>query len=75
MFYGRLPWALKAAYWATPVFLVPLFLFANIFELRLYNELIPLGAMGCAAVLAGRSEAEKQVKSSGSSRQGSRRTT
>ena len=51
VFFRRLPRALKAAYVATPVFLGPLLFFANVFELRLYNELIPLGAMACAAVL------------------------
>ena len=45
-----LPRPLQAAYLATPLFIVPLCFFGNIYELRLYNELIPLGAMGCAAV-------------------------
>ena len=36
----------------------PCFSSANIYELRLYNELIPLGAMGCAAVLVGLPDAE-----------------
>jgi hypothetical protein len=53
MYWKRLPRALQAAYLATPVFIVPLFFFGNIYELRLYNELIPLGAMGSAAVLVG----------------------
>jgi len=52
LLFRRLPRALRAAYLAAPVFIVPLFFFANVFELRLYNELIPLGAMSCAAALA-----------------------
>jgi hypothetical protein len=52
LFWRQLPRPLKAAYIATPLFVVPLFFFGNIYELRLYNELIPLGAMGCAAVLS-----------------------
>jgi hypothetical protein len=63
LFFRRLPWALKAAYFATPFFLVPTFFFGNVYELRLYNELIPLGAMGCAAVLVGLPDGEKSVKS------------
>jgi hypothetical protein len=52
LFWRRLPRALRAAYLASPFFIVPMFFFANVFELRLYNELIPLGAMSCAAALA-----------------------
>jgi hypothetical protein len=73
VFFRRLPWAIKAAYFATPVFLVPMFFFANVYELRLYNELIPLGAIGCAAVLVGLSDAQTTVKSSASRRHGPKR--
>jgi hypothetical protein len=55
LFFRRLPRPLQAAYLATPVFLAPLFLFANVFEFRLYDELIPLGAMSCAALLVPKS--------------------
>jgi hypothetical protein len=51
LYWRRLPRALRAAYIATPLFIVPLWFFGNIYELRLYNELIPLGAMACAAAL------------------------
>ena len=62
LFWSRLPRALKAAYVATPLFIVPLFFFGNIYELRLYNELIPLGAMGCAAVLVGIPDGTKHTR-------------
>jgi hypothetical protein len=68
----RLPWALKAAYLATPLFLVPLWFFGNIYELRLFNELIPLGAMGCAAVLVGLPDSAPRVKPSASLRHGTK---
>jgi hypothetical protein len=75
--FRRLPWGLKAAYFATPVFIVPTFLFANVYELRLYNELIPLGAMAGAAVLAGSADAspdpQRNSKPVTSRRNGSRR--
>lgn len=58
LFWRRLPRPLRAAYLATPFFVVPMFFFANVFELRLYNELIPLGAMSCAAALAAAPDAE-----------------
>jgi hypothetical protein len=53
LYWKRLPGALQAAYVAAPLFIVPMWFFGNIYELRLYNELIPLGAMSCAAVLVG----------------------
>ena len=52
--FRRLPWRWRAVYLATPVFLVPIFLAGNIWELRLYNDLIPLGALSCAFVLSRR---------------------
>jgi hypothetical protein len=67
-----LPRPLKAAYLATPVFILPLCCFGNIFELRLYNELIPLGAMGCAAVLVGLLDASPRAKPSASPRHGTK---
>jgi hypothetical protein len=65
----RLPRALRAAYLASPVFIVPLFFFGNIYELRLYNELIPLGAMGSAAALVGAAAEPPPARSRASSRQ------
>jgi len=70
----RLPRPLKAAYVATPLFVVPLFFFGNIYELRLHNELIPLGAMGCAAVLVGLPDAPQRVKPGASPRHGTKHT-
>jgi hypothetical protein len=67
LYWKRLPRALQAAYFAAPVFLVPLFFFGNVYELRLYNELIPLGAMGCAVVLTG-SDTPPRVKPGASPR-------
>ena len=43
---STLPWPLRAAYFAVPVLLLPIFFCGNIYELRLYNEIIPLGAVG-----------------------------
>ena len=65
LYWKQLPRPLKAAYLATPLFIGPLFFFGNIYELRLYNELIPLGAIGCAAVLVG-PDAPQRVKPSSS---------
>ena len=36
---------------ATPVFVVSLFYLGNIWELRLWNELVPLGAVGLVCAL------------------------
>jgi hypothetical protein len=74
LYWARLPRALKAAYVATPLFIVPLFFFGNIYELRLHNELIPLGAMGCAAVLVGLPDAPPRVKPGASPRHGTKHT-
>ena len=74
LYWRRLPRALKAAYAAAPVFLVPLCFFANIYELRLYNELIPLGAMGCATVLTGAPDAARPAKPSASPRHATKRS-
>lgn len=71
LYWNQLPRALKAAYLATPLFIGPLFFFGNIYELRLYNELIPLGAIGCAAVLVG-PDAPQRVKPSGPTRHGTK---
>jgi hypothetical protein len=71
LYWKQLPRTLKAAYLATPLFIGPLFFFGNIYELRLYNELIPLGAMGCAAVLVGQ-DAPQRGKPSGPSRHGTK---
>lgn len=46
-----LPRGLRALYACAPVLLVPLFFVGNVYELRLYNELIPAGAV--ATVLVG----------------------
>lgn len=46
-----LPRGLRAIYACTPVLLVPIFFVGNLYELRLYNELIPAGAVGTAFVL------------------------
>jgi hypothetical protein len=72
LYWTRLPRALQAAYIATPLFIVPLCFFGNIYELRLFNELIPLGAMGCAAVLVGLPDAPQAVKPSASRRYGTK---
>ena len=52
LMFRRLPGMLKAAYLATPVFFLPIFVFGNIWELRLYNDLIPLGAVASTFALA-----------------------
>ena len=49
--YFRLPSGLRRLYLATPFFVLPHFIFSNIWELRLFNELIPLGAVGTMYVL------------------------
>jgi hypothetical protein len=46
LFFRRLPEGLQRLYAATPVFVAPIFLFGNINEIRLFNELAPLGAVG-----------------------------
>ncbi len=46
-----LPRSLKAIYACAPVLLVPVFFVGNLYELRLYNELIPLGAISTTLVL------------------------
>ena len=48
----RLPGMLKAAYLATPVFVVPILLFGNVWEMRLFNDLVPLGAAASAYALS-----------------------
>jgi hypothetical protein len=47
----RLPRQLRLLYAGVPFLLVPLFVFGNICELRLYNEIIPLGAVAATCVL------------------------
>ena len=49
-----LPWGLRSAYLSTAAFFLPVFFFGNIYELRLYNELIPLGALSTVVVLSTR---------------------
>ena len=46
-----LPHGLRAIYLCAPVLLVPIFFVGNLYELRLYNELIPAGALGTTLVL------------------------
>jgi hypothetical protein len=53
LLWRRLPRDLKAAYLATPFLLLPLMVVGQIYEFRLFNELIPLGAVAMLAVLAG----------------------
>jgi hypothetical protein len=72
LYWRGLPRPLKAAYVATPLFILPLCFFGNIYELRLYNELIPLGAMGCAAALVGLPDASQRVKPGASPRHGTK---
>jgi len=55
----RLPRQLRLLYAGVPFLLVPLFLFTNICELRLYNEIIPLGAVAATCVLGNFQQAEK----------------
>lgn len=52
VFFARMPGDLRRLYWATPFFLLPIFFFGNICELRLFNEVVPLGAVGAVYVLA-----------------------
>jgi hypothetical protein len=52
LLFRRLPGMLKAAYLATLVFFAPILLFGNLWELRLYNDLVPLGAVASAYALA-----------------------
>jgi hypothetical protein len=49
--FGRLPRPIRRIYMATPVFVVALFFLGNIWELRLWNELVPLGAVGLVCAL------------------------
>lgn len=46
-----MPRGLRAVYLCAPVLLMPIFFVGNLYELRLYNELIPAGAVGTAVVL------------------------
>lgn len=46
-----LPRGLRAIYGCSPILLVPIFFVGNLYELRLYNELIPVGTIGTAFVL------------------------
>ena len=48
----RLPLEARAAYLALPVFLGPILLAGNVNELRLYNDVLPLGAVVVALLLA-----------------------
>jgi hypothetical protein len=52
---------LKRLYWGIPFLLVPIFLLGNIYELRLYNEILPLGALSCASLLDGRRSSREAV--------------
>ena len=51
-FLSALPRSLRAAYLAVPILVVPLFFCGNIHEFRLYNELIPLGAISTVFVVS-----------------------
>lgn len=51
LFSRRLHGDLRRLYYATPFFLVPIFFFGNVCELRLFNEIVPLGAVGAIHVL------------------------
>lgn len=51
LYWRALPPLLRRLYGAVPFFLVPIFLVGNLRELRLYNELIPLGAVSAVWVL------------------------
>jgi hypothetical protein len=51
VFLFKLPRSIRRLYWATPFFFLPLFFFGNICELRLYNELLPLGTVSVAFLL------------------------
>jgi hypothetical protein len=50
LWFRRLPHDLQRLYWAAPVFLLPHLLVSNIWEIRLLNEIIPLGSV-CTLVL------------------------
>ncbi len=58
-----LPRSLRAIYLAAPALLVPIFLYGNIHELRLYNELIPLGALATVLVVSRKLDASAAVVS------------
>jgi len=51
LWFRRLPMGIRALYAATPVFLVPMFVYGNLHELRLYNEILPLGCLANACLL------------------------
>jgi len=50
--FRHLPAEWRRLYWAAPFYLIPLFLWGNLVELRLFNEMIPLGAIGAAWILS-----------------------
>lgn len=51
-FYRRLHREVQRLYWSLPFFFLPIFLMGNISELRLYNEVLPLGALAFMYVFA-----------------------
>jgi hypothetical protein len=50
LFAWRLHPDLRRLYWATPLLLLPVFLFGNVSEARLFNEVVPLGAVAAMYV-------------------------
>lgn len=50
--FARLHVDLRRMYWAAPILLVPVFFFGNVSEARLYNEIVPLGAVAAMYVFA-----------------------
>jgi hypothetical protein len=54
LFFTRLHRDIRRLYAATPFFLLPIFMFGNIVEMRLFNEIVPLGALGAVYAFARR---------------------
>jgi hypothetical protein len=52
VFLRKLPATLRGLHLGLPVFVVPMFVFGNIWEVRLFNEILPLGIVSTLWLLA-----------------------